>query len=120
MSNTSRLPWGILGTGRIAAQFAAGLNASERCSLVAVGSRQAASATPFAATHQVAKAHDSYEALLADPAVKAVYVSLPNSMHYEWTIKALNAGKHVLCEKTPGHPPLPMSKKCSTSRKRRG
>ena len=96
---TTRLAWGILGTGHIAGQFAAGLNASERCHLAAVGSRQLETARPFAARHAISAVHDTYDALLADPAVRAVYVSLPNGLHHEWTVKALRAGKHVLCEK---------------------
>ena len=93
------LSWGILGTGNIAGQFAVGVNGSERGVLGAVGSRQMESAKKFAATHKVARAHGSYESLFADPNVDAIYLSLPNSMHYEWTLKALRAGKHVLCEK---------------------
>jgi predicted dehydrogenase len=99
VSMSKRLAWGILGTGRIAGQFAAGLNASERCQTAAVGSRQVATGSAFAAHHAIPIVHDSYDALLADPAVQAVYVSLPNGLHHEWTVKALRAGKHVLCEK---------------------
>jgi predicted dehydrogenase len=66
---------------------------------VAVGSRADASARAFGERFQIAAAHGSYEALLADPNVDAIYLSLPNSMHHEWTIRALEAGKHVLCEK---------------------
>ncbi len=95
----NKLSWGILGTGNIARQFCIGVNASHRGKLMAVGSRTAESAAKFAATHQIPVAHDSYEGLLADPRVEAVYVSLPNTLHREWTIKALQAGKHVLCEK---------------------
>jgi predicted dehydrogenase len=94
-----RVRFGILGTGNIARQFAAGLNASHGCKLVAVGSRQEASARSFAGAHQAQAAYGSYEALLADRDVQVIYNALPNSMHYEWTIKALRAGKHVLCEK---------------------
>ena len=94
-----RLAWGILGTGRIAEQFATGLNGSERCRLAAVGSRRAETGREFAARHGNSTVHGSYEALLADPAAEAVYISLPNGLHHEWTIKALRAGKHVLCEK---------------------
>ncbi len=93
------LAWGILGTGRIATQFAAGLNAAERCRLAAVGSRRAETGREFAGRHNIPVVHDSYDALIADPAVEAVYVSLPNALHHEWTLKALRAGKHVLCEK---------------------
>jgi predicted dehydrogenase len=94
-----KLRWGIMGTGNIARQFCVGVNASRRGMLAAVGSRSARKAIEFAATHRIPIAHGSYEALLAEPQVQAVYVSLPNSMHQEWTIKALQAGKHVLCEK---------------------
>ena len=91
--------WGFLGTGNIARQFGAGVRASERSRTVAVGSRAEQSARTFAREYGVERAHASYEALLADRDVDAVYVSLPNAMHHEWTIKALKAGKHVLCEK---------------------
>jgi D-xylose 1-dehydrogenase (NADP+, D-xylono-1,5-lactone-forming) len=97
--NNRRLAWGILGTGRIAEQFAAGLSGSERCRAAAVGSRREETGRAFAARHGIEAVHGSYEGLLADPAVESVYVSLPNSLHQEWTIKALQAGKHVLCEK---------------------
>jgi xylose dehydrogenase (NAD/NADP) len=93
------LRWGILGTGNIANQFAAGMAGSRRGKLVAVGSRTDASAKQFAQLHGVASPHASYDDLLADPQVDAIYLSLPNSMHHQWTIKALERGKHVLCEK---------------------
>jgi predicted dehydrogenase len=96
---SKRLRWGILGTGNIARQFAVGVHASHRGELSAVGSRRRESADTFAATHRIPAAHGSYDELLANPAVDAIYNSLPNSMHHEWTIKALQAGKHVLCEK---------------------
>ena len=92
------LRWGILGTGNIAGKFAAQLPQSPRAELAAVGSRSAESARRFAGEFAGA-AHRSYEGLLADPAVDAVYVSLPNALHHQWTIRALEAGKHVLCEK---------------------
>jgi predicted dehydrogenase len=95
-----RLRWGILGTGNIARQFADGvLKSAQRCRLTAVGSRSSESATAFAQPREIRSVHGSYEALLADPNVEAIYNSLPNSMHHEWTIRALRAGKHVLCEK---------------------
>ena len=99
MSMTQRLGWGILGTGNIARQFCAGVAASTRSKLVAVGSRNPESASAFARNHQIPREHGSYEELLADPQVDAVYNSLPNSLHHRWTIAALEAGKHVLCEK---------------------
>ncbi len=95
----TKLRWGILGTGNIARQFAQAMAHAQRGSLRAVGSRASSAAQAFASANQVPDAHGSYDALLADPAVDAVYVSVPNSMHHEWTIRALRAGKHVLCEK---------------------
>jgi len=94
-----RLHWGILGTGNIAQQFAEGVAHAHRSRVVSVGSRTQRSADDFAEKFDIKHSHGSYEALLADEAVEAVYVSLPNSMHCEWTLRALEAGKHVLCEK---------------------
>lgn len=94
----STLRWGIMGTGNIARQFAAGLGAARRGTIQSIGSRSADSARSFAAKFP-GEAHGSYDALLADRNVDAIYLSLPNSMHHEWTIKSLKAGKHVLCEK---------------------
>ena len=94
-----KLRFGILSTGNIARQFAAGVRQSDNCLLQAVGSRSLESAQSFAQAQQVATAYGSYDQLLADPNVDAIYVALPNSMHHQWTIKALRAGKHVLCEK---------------------
>lgn len=95
----SKLRWGILGTGNIARQFATGVRASRTGVLAAVGSRSPATAEAFARQFEVPVALGSYDALIQDRSYDALYVSLPNSMHYEWTIKALRAGKHVLCEK---------------------
>jgi len=94
----SQLRWGILGTGNIAKQFAAGMNTSRRGQLSAVGSRSPDSAGTFASAYGIRAKHD-YAGLIADPSVDAIYLSLPNSLHHEWTINALRAGKHVLCEK---------------------
>jgi len=93
------LRWGILGTGNIAHQFAAGMTTARRGQIVAAGSRQDESAREFSRLFEIRRAHASYEKLITDPQVDAIYNSLPNSMHHEWTIKALRAGKHVLCEK---------------------
>ncbi len=92
------LRWGVLGTGVIAGKFAGQLKQTSSGTLVATGSRTAASAQQFS-TAFGGRAHASYEALLSDSEVEAVYVSLPNHLHHEWTLKALDAGKHVLCEK---------------------
>jgi predicted dehydrogenase len=96
---SDRLSWGILGTGNIARQFATGVNAARRGRLAAVASRSGETAGAFAAANGVPAVYGSYDQLLADPDVTAVYNSLPNTLHHEWTIKALRAGKHVLCEK---------------------
>ena len=93
------LKWGLLGTGSIANAFAHGLSQSKTGKLAAVGSRTQASADAFGDKHNVPTRHGSYEALLADDQVQAVYVSTPHPMHPEWAIKAAEAGKHVLCEK---------------------
>lgn len=97
MNQTVR--WGILGPGRIAPRIVRALLASTRGELVAVASRDAGRARDFAARHAIGQSFGSYEALLADPDVDVVYVALPNHLHAIWTIRALEAGKHVLCEK---------------------
>ena len=90
---------GLLSTARINRAILAGAAETDRAEVVAVASRDAALAHAYAAEHGIGTAHGSYEALLADPGVDAVYISLPNGMHHEWTMRALAAGKHVLCEK---------------------
>jgi len=91
--------WASLGTGDITNKVVPGARRSDRVIFVATGSRTAERAAAHAAALDIPRAHASYEALLADPDVEAVYISLPNSMHHEWTMHALRAGKHVLCEK---------------------
>lgn len=95
---TSKLRWGILGTGVIAGKFAFDLPRSRRGVLVASASRDRARAESFASQYG-GKAYTGYEGLLEDPRVDAVYVALPNGLHHEWTLRAVEAGKHVLCEK---------------------
>jgi D-xylose 1-dehydrogenase (NADP+, D-xylono-1,5-lactone-forming) len=90
---------GLLSTANINRMVLAGARASPDVEVVTVASRDAARAEAYAREHGIARAHGSYEALLADPEVDAVYVSLPNSMHVDWSVRALEAGKHVLCEK---------------------
>jgi len=99
MAALAVLRWGLLSTARINVRFLEAASASGVADVVAVASRSAEKAAAYAADHGIRRAHGSYEALLADPAVEAVYISLPNSLHVEWTIRALEAGKHVLCEK---------------------
>jgi predicted dehydrogenase len=102
MSEESRLRLGILGAARIARSFVTGVQASPRLRVVAVASRELARAQQFAHEFQVARAYGSYESLLADPGIDAIYNPLPNSLHARWSIHALEAGKHVLCEKPLG------------------
>ena len=90
---------GLLSTANINTEILRGAAESDLVDVVAVGSRDGARAQAYAAEHGIERAHSSYEALLADDAVDAVYISLPNGMHHEWTMHALAAGKHVLCEK---------------------
>jgi D-xylose 1-dehydrogenase (NADP+, D-xylono-1,5-lactone-forming) len=91
--------WGILSTARINDSFIAGVATSHESAVLAVASRDRTRAERYASERGIARAYDSYEALLADPEVDAVYISLPNALHLAWTGRALEAGKHVLCEK---------------------
>ncbi len=95
----TKLRWGILGTGHIAGVYARGVTASQSGELAAVGSRARPSAERFAREFGVPRAHGSYEALLADRAVDAVYIATPHPEHAAWAIRAAQAGRHVLCEK---------------------
>jgi predicted dehydrogenase len=90
---------GLLSTARINDAILTAAALSREVDVVAVGSRDAARADAYARKHGIARAHRSYDALLADPDVDAIYVSLPNALHAEWTLRCLAAGKHVLCEK---------------------
>jgi predicted dehydrogenase len=91
--------WGVLSTARINELVLAGARESDAVEVVAVASREQASADAYAREHAIPRAHGSYDALLGDDEVEAIYISLPNSLHVEWSIRALEAGKHVLCEK---------------------
>src|SRR5438270_3827343 len=91
--------WGIVSTADINRKVIPGAHASPKVELVAVASRDQARADEYAKTWGIERAYGSYEALLADPEIEAVYISLPNTLHSDWSIKALEAGKHVLCEK---------------------
>jgi D-xylose 1-dehydrogenase (NADP+, D-xylono-1,5-lactone-forming) len=90
---------GILGTAKIARSFVLGVAHSNRVTVSAVASRDAAKARAFAGEFAIARSFGGYENLLADRDVDAVYIPLPNSLHCEWSIRAAQAGKHVLCEK---------------------
>jgi len=100
LANT--LNWGLLATGNIAKAFARGLAHSKTGKLRACGSRDKAKAEAFGAEFNVPCRYSSYEELLADKDIQAVYISTPHPMHAEWTIKAAEAGKHILCEKPIG------------------
>jgi D-xylose 1-dehydrogenase (NADP+, D-xylono-1,5-lactone-forming) len=91
--------WGILSTARINRLVLDGARKSDRVDVAAVASRDAERADAYARENGIERSYGSYEALLADDGIDAVYISLPNSMHVEWSIRALEAGKHVLCEK---------------------
>jgi predicted dehydrogenase len=90
---------GILGCANIARQFSRDVQGSPAVRIVAVASRNADTAAAFAAAQGIPRHHGSYEALLADPDVDALYIPLPNSLHAEWVIQAAEHGKHILCEK---------------------
>jgi predicted dehydrogenase len=90
---------GILGCANIAKQFARDVAPSPQIQLVSVASRDLAKAQAFAQQYGLPKAHGSYEALLQDPDIEAVYIPLPNTMHADWAIRAAQMGKHILCEK---------------------
>jgi len=91
---------GLLGAASIApTAIIAPARASAEATILAVAARSPERARSFAAKHGIPRVHDGYEALLADPEIDAVYIPLPNGLHGAWTIKALAAGKHVLCEK---------------------
>ena len=97
---TDRIRWGILGNATIARKCIIGAIQKSNNGLVhALATRSPAAAEEVATENGIRNVYDSYDALLADPAVDAVYVPLPNHMHLPWTLKALTAGKHVLCEK---------------------
>ena len=91
--------FGILSTAHINRLVIPGAHASDKVELVAVASREQTRAEEYARTWEIELAYGSYDALLEDPDVEAVYISLPNTMHCDWSIKAVEAGKHVLCEK---------------------
>ncbi len=100
---SDRVRWGILSTAKIGVEkVIPAIQAGEHCEVVAIASRRRARAQAVADGLDIAKAYESYEELLDDPAIDAVYNPLPNHLHVPWSIRALEAGKHVLCEKPIG------------------
>lgn len=98
-----RIQWGILSTANIGIKrVIPAILSGERGAVAAIASRNAARATEVAARFAIPRSYGSYQELLEDPEIEAVYNPLPNHLHVEWTVKALNAGKHVLCEKPLG------------------
>src|SRR6187397_2403784 len=91
--------WGIISTADINRRLIPGAHASPKVDLMAVASRDQSRVEAFAREWRIERAFGSYDELLADPDVEAIYNPLPNTLHAEWSIKALDAGKHVLCEK---------------------
>ena len=95
-----KIKWGVMGTAYIFERDTArGMKLAENCELTAIAGRSLEKAEEFKKVYGFARAYGSYEELLRDPQVEAVYIPLPNTLHYEWTIKALQHKKHVLCEK---------------------
>ncbi len=99
MANPEKISWGILGCGWIARKFAISARASGTAEVRSVASRTPGRAAVFAQTHEIEFYHDSYEALLADPQIQAVYVANTHNFHHETVLEALHADKAVLCEK---------------------
>jgi len=91
--------WGIMSTALINAKVLRGAALSAEVNVVAVGSRDSDRSREFARNWNIPRAYGGYDEMLADPDVEAVYIPLPNSMHHTWTMRSLEAGKHVLCEK---------------------
>jgi D-xylose 1-dehydrogenase (NADP+, D-xylono-1,5-lactone-forming) len=91
--------WGVLGAARINQLLLDGAALAEGASVIAIAARDRDRAQAQADAHGIAKVHGSYDELLADPDIDAVYIPLPNALHVDWSVRALQAGKHVLCEK---------------------
>jgi predicted dehydrogenase len=96
---STALRWGLLGTARINRRLIPAMRAARRSAVAAVAGRDQQRVTQYAQEWNIPVAHVGYDTLLKDPTVDAVYIPLPNSLHVEWTLRALDAGKHVLCEK---------------------
>jgi predicted dehydrogenase len=109
--------WGILSTANINRVVIAGARAAN-VEVVAVASRERARAEAYAREYEIPRAHGSYDALLADDGVDAIYISLPNGLHHEWTMRALDAGKHVLCEKPYSRRAADVEEACDLAQRR--
>src|ERR1044072_420316 len=95
-----KVRWGILGAAKIAvAKVIPAMQQSEWCEIAAIASRGASKARTGGSDFNIPNAYGSYEELLADDSIEAIYNPLPNNLHVPWTVKAAEAGKHVLCEK---------------------
>lgn len=100
MTHDGKIRWGILGCARISRRgLIPGINESSSGVLTAIASRSAETAKSWAEEFSIPKSYGSYEGLLADPDIDAIYLPLPNELHLPWTVAAADAGKHVLCEK---------------------
>ena len=115
---SATLRWGLLGTARINRRLIPAMRATRRSVVAAVASRTEARAAAYAAEWSIPVAHASYDSLLRDPAIDAVYIPLPNALHVEWTLRALDAGKHVLCEKPLALNPEDVDRVASVARAR--
>lgn len=111
------LNWGLLSTAHINRALVKPLRVSPRNRLAAVASRSQTTADAYAKEWKIARAFGSYESMLADPEIDVVYNSLPNHLHAEWTINALEAGKHVLCEKPMGLMPAEVDAMAAAAKK---
>src|SRR5271154_4435884 len=95
-----KVRWGVLGTASIAVRRAIpGMQRGEWCEVAAIASRDKCKAEDAARKFGISKAYGSYDELLADKEIEAIYIPLPNDLHVRWAMKAAEAGKHVLCEK---------------------
>jgi D-xylose 1-dehydrogenase (NADP+, D-xylono-1,5-lactone-forming) len=99
MPHRGRVRWGILGVAMINSSLIPGAQAAKNAELVAIASRRPAAAEAAARQWKIPRVHKGYDELLADPDIDAVYIPLPNHLHAEWTVRAADAGKHILCEK---------------------
>ena len=115
----TKVRWGILGTGMITGALIRGIRASGNGELVAIASRDLDKAEKAAAEHNIPRAYGSYEELLADREVEAIYNPLPNALHAPWTIKAAVAKKHILCEKPLAPTPAECARMIVAAKKHR-